>query len=127
MEEYMCGQDLGDPKDGEFIMNDTISRQAAIDLLKKWSDGYAYIETETESAIKAFQQLPSEQTDRKKGKWVLDENPHDGDCRCSACYMAIDAMHERNHGLLNALTGGKWWTFYKFCPNCGAEMDMREE
>ena len=65
--------------------------------------------------------------ERKKGKWVLDENPHDGDCRCSACYIAIDAMHERNHELLNALTGGKWWTFYKFCPNCGAEMCERRE
>ena len=42
-------------------MNDLISRQAAIDLLKKWSDGYAYIETETESAIKDFQHLPSAQ------------------------------------------------------------------
>ena len=25
--------------------------------------------------------------------------------------------------MLNALTNGKWWTFYKFCPNCGAEME----
>ena len=59
---------------------------------------------------------------RKSGRWVLDDNPHDGDCRCSVCRIAIDQMHERNHGLLNALTSGKWWTFYKFCPNCGAEM-----
>ena len=62
----------------------------------------------------------AEVPERKKGKWILDENPHDGDCRCSVCLVAIDQMHERNHGLLNALTGGKWWTFYKFCPNCGS-------
>lgn len=59
----------------------------------------------------------------KRGKWILDEDPHDGDCRCSACGVAIGQMHERNHGLLNALTGGKWWEFYKYCPICGAKMD----
>ena len=58
----------------------------------------------------------------KEGEWIMDEHPHDGDCRCSVCLIAIDAMHERNHGLLNALTGGKWWKFYKYCPNCGAKM-----
>lgn len=58
----------------------------------------------------------------KEGEWIMDENPHDGDCRCSVCLIAIDAMHERNHGVLNALTGGKWWQFYRYCPNCGAKM-----
>ena len=58
----------------------------------------------------------------KEGEWIMDEHPHDGDCRCSVCLIAIDAMHERNHKLLNALTGGKWWTFYRYCPNCGARM-----
>lgn len=58
----------------------------------------------------------------KHARWVLDEDPHDGDCRCSACLVCIDQMHERNHKLLNAITGNKWWTFYKYCPNCGAEM-----
>lgn len=63
----------------------------------------------------------------KVGEWIMDENPHDGDCRCSACLIAIDAMHERNHELLNALTGGKWWTFYRYCPNCGARMRKGEQ
>lgn len=61
----------------------------------------------------------------KQAYWVLDEDPHDGDCRCSNCLIAIDAMHERNHSLLNALTGGRWWTFYKYCPWCGAKMKGR--
>ena len=69
----------------------------------------------------------SAEPEPKKGKWILDEDPHDGDCRCSACHIAIDQMHERNHGLLNALTGGKWWTFYNFCPNCGADMRGEED
>jgi len=55
-----------------------------------------------------------------RGEWILDED--DGDCRCSHCGIAIDQMHKNKHGLLNALTNGKWWTFYSFCPNCGADM-----
>ena len=62
----------------------------------------------------------------KHGRWVMDEEPHDGDVRCSVCLIAIDQMHERNHGLLNVLTGGKWNTFYHYCPNCGAKMDLEE-
>jgi len=63
----------------------------------------------------------------KEGEWIMDEHPHDGDCRCSVCLVAIDAMHERHHGLLNALTGGKWWTFYHYCPKCGAKMKGEQE
>ncbi len=60
----------------------------------------------------------------KHGRWVMDEEPHDGDVRCSVCLIAIDQMHERNHELLNAITGGKWYTFYRYCPRCGAKMDL---
>ena len=63
----------------------------------------------------------------RHGRWILDENPHDGDCRCSVCGVAIDAMNERNHEMLNILTGGKWWAFYHYCPWCGAKMDEVEE
>ena len=42
-------------------MQDLICRQAAIDLLKKWSDGYSWLEIETDFAIEEFKQLPSVQ------------------------------------------------------------------
>lgn len=42
-------------------MEDLISRQAAIDLLQEWADGYSYIEVETNLAIKEFKELPSAQ------------------------------------------------------------------
>lgn len=45
-------------------MNDTVNRQDAINLLKKWSDGYAYIEHETKLAIEAFEELPSAQPEK---------------------------------------------------------------
>lgn len=40
-------------------MNDYISREAAIALLKKWADGYSYIETPTEDAINEFNAIPA--------------------------------------------------------------------
>lgn len=106
--------------------SDCISRQAAIDATwfePSYTDPLNVL-TEVRDRLKA---LPSAELERRKGKWILDEDPHDGDCRCSACLIAIDQMHERNHGLLNALTGGKWWTFYNYCPNCGADMRGEQE
>ena len=41
------------------LATDCISRQVAIDLLKRWSGGYSYIEYDTESAIYEFERLPS--------------------------------------------------------------------
>ena len=38
---------------------DYISRKAAIALLKKWADGYSYIETPTEDAINKFNAIPA--------------------------------------------------------------------
>lgn len=48
-------------KDTNVYSKDVVYRQDAINLLKKWADGYKYIETETELAIKEFEQLPSAQ------------------------------------------------------------------
>ena len=53
-------------------MSDLIYKQDAINLLKKWADGYSYIEHETELAIKAFEQLPSVSL---KDKVFLDKEP----------------------------------------------------
>ena len=93
-------------------MNVLINRQDAIDVIMGEYPEPHYPAWYAE----VLKKLPSTKPERKTGKWILDEDPHDGDCRCSVCLMAIDQMHERNHSLLNALTGGKWWTFYNFCP-----------
>ena len=57
------------------------------------------------------------------GTWIMDSNPDDGDCRCSNCHICIDALHKRNHEILKLL-GYRLNTFYKYCPNCGATMDL---
>lgn len=74
-------------------MDDLISRRAAIDLLKKWSDGYSYIEVETNSAIKAFEEMPSAQPEQTKmikeiRKWINSGN------RGSADYFIMDKIEE---------------------------------
>ena len=138
-------------------MDDLISRQDLIDRLNglmksPWFlDGYVGLKDMAESKLNEFQIIDRLKWDERKnavvivrdfcvrgtpavpavpvkhGKWVMDEDPHDGDVRCSVCLIAIDQMHERNHGLLNALTGGKWYKFYRYCPNCGAKMDLEDE
>ena len=62
----------------------------------------------------------------KRGRWVMDTDPDDGDCRCSNCRLCIDALHKRNHNTLKLL-GFELHTFYKFCPNCGCLMTGSEE
>ena len=61
----------------------------------------------------------------KHGRWEMDVDPDDGDCRCSNCRVCIDALHRRNHKMLNLL-GYELNTFYKYCPKCGCKMDKEE-
>ena len=75
------------------------------------------------NALRKIANAPAATEAVVQAKWIMDEEPHDGDVRCSACRSCVDAMHERNHAVLNALTGGKWWTFYRYCPYCGAIMN----
>lgn len=89
---------------GSEKMDNLISRMAAIDLLKKWSDGYSYIEVETNSAIKAFEEIPPAQP-----KWIpVTEQPpedftdvlvclHDIRCGCEDKYYITSAYMERGH------------------------------
>lgn len=49
-------------KGEDCIYIDTIYRQDAIDLLRKWSDGYSWLEVKTDFAIEEFKQLsPAQQ------------------------------------------------------------------
>lgn len=92
-------------------MNDLISRQAAIEALrtcydtetKGFSDGAEWINYE--DAVAMVENLPSAQSDRKKGKW-RDRGLYALGYNCSCCGKTnIDQSD--------------------YCPNCGA--DMRNE
>ena len=107
------------------IMDDTISRKAAIDALGEkplvWEQGEYEegLQTQWESDVEAIKALPSEQSERKKGKWIKYEQEFmlEGHTEtvqktvreCSICTAKIAGMV----GIMN------------YCPNCGA--DMRED
>lgn len=111
-------------------MSDSISRQAAIGLLKRWSGGCSYLEYDTESAIYEFERLPSaqpehnpdderkiadlhkivnyllSQPERKKGEWIRIK----ASCyQCNQCGVVV--------------TSG----FSNFCHRCGADMRGEED
>ena len=90
-------------------MDDLISRQAAIDAVKKYRNGSDMPDMWYDGmscALRCLYKLPSAQPERERGRWVPNIYPDVGDgYRCSQC-------------------GAYHVVPYKFCHNCGA--DMRE-
>ena len=86
-------------------MNDLISRQAAIDRAVSIPMFGRDVKMVAVSEIK---NLPSAQPERKMGKWAMREGELAFWDVCDQCGKKI--LHRT--------------PFYKFCPNCGA--DMRE-
>ena len=109
-------------------MSDYISRQAAIDAMATILDNPNHAEfLYGDEICKVLNELPSIQTERKKGKWELKEDilswegTFDG-YFCSEC----------GKGFLNDLccnNGADWVDVqkdFKFCPFCGADMRTKE-
>ena len=94
-------------------MNDTISRQAAIELLQiKISEAF-FKETAEKNVQEWLNELPTVQTEQKTGKWEKRIFPDDDPYfqvryYCTAC---------------------ECWNTYgetEFCPHCGAKMEGKE-
>ena len=86
-------------------MNDTISRQAAIDAINSYF-GFN-IEEEYGSAVQeVINGLPSAQPERKSGRWI-EYIPEHG--KCPFCGNQVDLLNGKANN---------------FCGECGA--DMRE-
>lgn len=87
-------------------MKDYIEREAVLELLRYWADGYSHIEVEAAWAIRGITAIPT--ADVKpvvRGEWIDYKDEH----QCSICrdVFVIDYLvweHER----------------YDFCPNCGS-------
>ena len=82
-------------------MSDLISRQEAIEAIKK-SSGKPYIPTitsDTYCAVRAIESVPSAQPEREKGEWISHENYDE----CSKCHCFTSVG-------------------FSYCPYCGAEM-----
>lgn len=114
-------------------MSDLIERQAAIDALKEHRSLYcdntpntfsklSYAEKsrvdELDTAIATLVNLPSAQTEQKKGHYIGEADGYaDGELvydiwSCSECGCYFEDWDEQ--------------PTYNFCPNCGADMRCGE-
>ena len=87
---------------------DLISRQAAIDEIE-WEEEYGRIDTS--KAIDCLKKLPSVEPERKKGKWIVEEDC-EGKTRTCTC------------NLCGYETGEYTWENPNYCENCGAKMEV---
>ena len=98
------------------MMNDLISRQAAINLFPndalEWDTKGGYIAPHL--ARRMIEELPSSQSERKRGHWVeIGDEPYD-EWECDVCGFVIDGS--------GCIDPEEYRDVYKFCPNCGADM-----
>lgn len=84
-------------KDGS-LMNDLISRQAAIDVVKGIDRHF----------VKYIEELPSAQPERKKGHWIYRGPDRILKWICPFCHR-VDCY------------------FFNFCPDCGADLRMEDQ
>ena len=97
-------------------LNDTISRQAAIEALDKRFDSIPMEQT-TEILLlrKDLRNLPSAQPQRMRGKWTYGEDEYGIDgYHCDKCGFFVP--WDYTHKFIDFIKD------YHFCPNCGADM-----
>lgn len=100
---------------------DLISRQAAIDFLKKWiaydDDGCQTLEVNPDTIFHGIEAIPSAEVEPvKRGKWIDDNQFHWYRASCSECgYKRVTDIKAEK------------WNGWKYCPNCGAKMEGVEE
>ncbi len=94
-------------------MDELISKQAAIDVVKRIMGDYELSRTvQTGLYI-----LPSAQLERKTGKWIIKDNPGIGWYRvtCSECGEDVTSIIP----MIGFFPPKAMWDY---CPNCGADM-----
>ena len=114
-------------------MDDSISRQAAIDAMNTWDkfgcdpdgrlvrfdDNKHYVPyVRYDDMVYVIKSLPSAQPERKKGKWIEFDSSEDKydviKCPCCKHTFIVDSYHWTDIGFIK--------DDFKFCPNCGADM-----
>lgn len=89
-------------------MSDYISREAAMEIVKRTSGDYA-------AAFSEIRKLPAADVEPvRHGKWIIVEDEYFSYAKCPAC--------------------GDEFTFWdgdcaitNYCPNCGAKMDLEDD
>lgn len=106
-------------------MSDLISRQDAIDTIRKFQT-YKLFEKDNmllvdqAEVMTELMMLPSAES--KTGKWVLDPNGMDWNIpawRCSECGFVANYIGVEVKGIGNNPMN---WAGSKFCPQCGARI-----
>lgn len=97
--------------------NDCISRQAAIDAVL---DSIPNDEYWMEQVNRAILRLPS--AEPKKGKWECSDDPWKAVCSFAPCKTAICSVCKLD--TFDRIDYAK--KHYKFCPFCGAKMEVTE-
>lgn len=98
------------------MKNDLVSKASAIDIVRfecgEWK-GLA------KTIIKRFEQLPSVQPERKRGKWEMLQMPISPPVyKCSVC--GSHALQSMTGCLMNRHYEAN---LTNYCPNCGAKME----
>lgn len=89
-------------------MNDLISRQAAIDAIKRYESADSYdLNNGLILAMNAVADVPT--IEPKKGKWIYDDEGY----HCSEC------LFHAYGNTLECYDGA-----YKYCPHCGARVEV---
>lgn len=103
----------GTPLEAQSPDEDCISRETVLELAKK---GILVSNDNYKCVVNAIKSLPSVKPERPKGKWIkyeVDVAPHP--LHCSLC------------GFSNHHISDRYMKEFRRCPNCGAEMEVRDE
>lgn len=109
---------------------DTIYRQDAINIMMalQAEDDEAYgchipEGFDGERAKEALEHLPSAQPERKKGKWIVRDNPGTGWYRvtCSECGEDVTSTIP----MIGFFPDAK--PLWNYCPDCGAKVEEEDE
>lgn len=101
-------------------MNDLISRQAAIDALDGGFNITGRKNAETirdyiNGVAKKLRELPSAE---RRGRWIKDKNLY----KCTACNDLLTVA-----GWADCIPEKQIYTAFKYCPNCGAKMEGKDD
>ena len=94
-------------------MNDCISRQAVIDLIKKHNVSYGDIFiTDQKKFIKCLNELPSDTPTERTGHWIniTEQNLHYYRTGNKLCFECDQCHHQFTYSS-------------NFCPDCGSKND----
>ena len=99
-------------------MAEYIEREALLEKAKELSQTYSSSCLASVHIIKAIENAPkADVVEVKHGEWELHGNDDSLGCSyfCSSCWWNMDEDEFLDN-----------WSHFKYCPNCGAKMDLKE-